>query len=259
MGKKKRSLEDDFNKKIKSCINDEKEEFINSSLDNSMYRREESTQNEMNSKLSCYIERERIKIKYCNKCSSFKINGAHHCSICKRCVRKMDHHCPWINNCVGENNLRYFILFIFWVFISSGFSLTIYSYEIYVFFVYTVPKDKLSLETFLDKYLNLLDLSSIICYFVSLILCVIFFIFSCFMLWDQYDAVTSGIPGIDALQGKGIDEKLSLYVGLKKNVCYNVSFCFSWFIPTNILVKPLSSNENVGSVELSEKKNLVKI
>lgn len=34
-----------------------------------------------------------------------------HCDSCGYCIAKLDHHCPWMGQCVGQGNMKWFILF----------------------------------------------------------------------------------------------------------------------------------------------------
>ncbi|XP_022901682.1 palmitoyltransferase ZDHHC3 isoform X2 [Onthophagus taurus] len=61
----------------------------------------------------------------CTRCETYRPPRAHHCRICKRCIRRMDHHCPWINNCVGERNQKYFIQFLVYVGILSVYAISL--------------------------------------------------------------------------------------------------------------------------------------
>ncbi|CAI7775611.1 unnamed protein product [Closterium sp. NIES-53] len=56
----------------------------------------------------------------CRRCDPprAKPPGAHHCSSCGTCVMDMDHHCPFIGNCVGRANQRHFLLFLLSTIIS---------------------------------------------------------------------------------------------------------------------------------------------
>lgn len=46
---------------------------------------------------------------------------AHHCKELGYSVFKMDHFCPWINNCVGVRNYKYFCQFVIYILLSSGY------------------------------------------------------------------------------------------------------------------------------------------
>lgn len=48
----------------------------------------------------------------CPDCEVIRTTRSRHCSICNKCVERFDHHCPWVNNCVGINNHHYFMMFL---------------------------------------------------------------------------------------------------------------------------------------------------
>lgn len=50
--------------------------------------------------------------RHCKWCLRFKPDRCHHCRICGKCVLRMDHHCPWIHNCVGFRNYKLFFLLV---------------------------------------------------------------------------------------------------------------------------------------------------
>ena len=85
-----------------------------------------------------------------------------------RCVEALDHHCIWINHCIGQRNYRYFVLMILFVNIN------------FIFFIIS-----LALLWKEDNYNNYLA-SMIASCTISVILAVFSLMLSAFLIFHIY-------------------------------------------------------------------------
>ncbi|KAF2758869.1 zf-DHHC-domain-containing protein [Pseudovirgaria hyperparasitica] len=70
----------------------------------------------------CVSVDEKLPI-WCYTCKNWKPDRTHHCSELGRCVRKMDHFCPWVGGCLGETTYKFFIQFLAYAFLDCLFCL----------------------------------------------------------------------------------------------------------------------------------------
>lgn len=55
----------------------------------------------------------KIKILFCNRCNLYLPQKAYHCDDCNICCDNFCFHSILINNCVGRQNLRFYLFYVF--------------------------------------------------------------------------------------------------------------------------------------------------
>ncbi|XP_030667836.1 palmitoyltransferase ZDHHC3 isoform X3 [Nomascus leucogenys] len=155
----------------------------------------------------------------CPKCCSIKPDRAHHCSVCKRCIRKMDHHCPWVNNCVGENNQKYFVLFTMYIALISLHALIMVGFH----FLHCFEEDWTKCSSFSPPTTVIL----------LILLCfegLLFLIFTSVMFGTQVHSICTDETGIERLKRKNQPrEHTGSWQSVKET--FGGDFSLNWFNP----------------------------
>ena len=61
----------------------------------------------------------------CTVCSTHVKERTKHCGQCNRCVDRFDHHCKWLNNCIGSENYGFFIKMILFILLITSLKLVV--------------------------------------------------------------------------------------------------------------------------------------
>lgn len=97
-------------------------------------------------------------------CNVFKPDRCHHCSVCNKCILNMDHHCPWINTCIGFYNRKFFLQMLFYIVILLIYSLFCnfsFAYHSVIEFAYSYSNINI-IEHLVVIFLYLLDIAALV-------------------------------------------------------------------------------------------------
>ncbi|XP_040493033.1 palmitoyltransferase ZDHHC3-like [Ursus maritimus] len=153
----------------------------------------------------------------CPLCGCARPPRANHCMVCQRCIRKMDHHCPWVNNCVGEDNQKYFLLFTLYTALGS----------LHLLLLLAVPALRGYARGEWDSHSTLTPRASLV---FLLLVALKGFLFASAMFATQMHAICTDRTRIEQLQREGAEQgRGSTWMNVKAVLGHPLSL--AWISP----------------------------
>ena len=154
----------------------------------------------------------------CYKWNSIKPPKVHHWSLWKRCIARMDHHCPWMNNWIGIRNTKQFVLFLIYSALTT---------------LYIISVDIGWLTHWIYDDCDAFDLGGVFVFLViSGLLWIIFFTFSVFMIYSQFFLIINDTSTIDTLKKIKATPKKPAWQLIKD--VFGGDFSYKWLLPLSI-------------------------
>ena len=159
----------------------------------------------------------------------------------------MDHHCPWMNNCIGKGNFKHFCLFLGYSWLCAGYALLIIAGN---YFFCRSADCGWSGDPFLVQLIRCM-----------MVLCIIFFLFTSSMLMNVIYGVITGIGTIDRMKKKSNNSfHLADEECLEMRDIFGVGSKLNWWIPIDpvfedfgktfgfVTVVPTPSSETANNI-----------
>ena len=159
------------------------------------------------------------KAVLCPSCVRWKPERCHHCKQCNKCVIKMDHHCPWLANCVGYFNYKYFILTLIYGCLSS----------IIIFFTFLEYIITINIST---KYSILFCICNTFAFFCDTVL----LMFDMYLLYSNWSCIFHNMTTIEKADLARFNSKTKPLYKYDKGIYKNLKDVFGesillWFLP----------------------------
>ena len=107
--------------------------FISTFIDTSdnLFRKEIKKKKDYLKNKKHYILEISKENPFCIICCSNILENSKHCKKCNKCIENFDHHCNWLNNCIGKYNYSFFYSLLL-ILILNFFFISIFGLYAYI-------------------------------------------------------------------------------------------------------------------------------